>query len=214
MLRLVTSRNLAADERRRLCDLALELGPAAPTLCGDWTVQELLAHLLVRERSPFAVGIVIKPLQGLTESAMRRAEKPGLESMVRRLRSTRYTAIWLPVVDRILNTMEFFVHHEDIRRAQPSWQPRDLTAYEQGQVWGGLKVTGKGLARSAGVPVSVRRADKGSTAVLVGGTDPVTVTGLPSELTMFVYGRAQHHDLVFEGPSEAVKALKAASLGL
>ncbi|CUR54047.1 conserved hypothetical protein [metagenome] len=214
MLRRVTTRNLAVDERRRLCDLALEVGPSAPTLCGDWTVQELVAHLLVRERSPFAVGIAIAPLEGLTESAMRRAEKAGLEAMVKRLRSTRFTAVWLPAVDRIFNTMELFVHHEDIRRAQPSWEPRALTSYEQGQVWGGLKVTGKGLVRPAGVPVTLRRADKDSSTVLVAGDDPVTVTGLPSELTMFVYGRAEHRDLVFDGPAGAVRALKDAALGL
>ena len=44
--------SLARRERHALCDLALELGPDAPTLCGDWTTRDLLAHLLVREGSP------------------------------------------------------------------------------------------------------------------------------------------------------------------
>ncbi len=214
MLRVVSTRNLARDERQRLCDLALELGPDAPTLCGDWNVQELLAHLLVRERSVLAVGIVISPLAGLTERAMERAQRPGLAAMVARLRSTRFTPVWLAQVDTLVNTMEYFVHHEDIRRAQPSWEPRELSSYEQGQVWGGLKVTGKGLVRPAGVPVILQRSDKDSLAVLRAGDDPVTVTGLPSELTMFVYGRAQHRGLEYAGPPDRIAALKGASFGL
>ncbi len=39
-------------ERAELCDLFDELGPDAPTLCGDWTTADLAAHLVVRERNP------------------------------------------------------------------------------------------------------------------------------------------------------------------
>ena len=43
--------HLALDERAALCDTALAVGADAPTLAGDWTVKDLLCHLLVRERS-------------------------------------------------------------------------------------------------------------------------------------------------------------------
>src|SRR5882762_622635 len=36
-------------ERRELCDLFLELGPDAPTLCEGWTTLDLAAHLVLRE---------------------------------------------------------------------------------------------------------------------------------------------------------------------
>lgn len=215
MLRGVSTRILARAERDRLCDLALAVGADAPTLCGDWTVGDLVAHLLVRERSPIgAVGIAVPLLDGLTQHAMRRATRPGLEAMVARLRSTSLHPVAIPQVDRVFNTMEYFVHHEDMRRAQPSWQPRELSSYEQGQLWGGLKVTGKGLVRPAGVPVTIQRSDKDSSATLKSGANPVTVTGLPSELTMFLYGRAQHRDLAFDGPADRIEALQRASLGL
>jgi len=215
MLRVVSTRNLARAERDRLCDTALALGPGSPTLCGGWTVEDLVAHLLVRERNPIAaVGIAVPLLDGFTQRAMRRARRPGLEAMVARLRSTGLYPVSIPQVDRVFNTMEYFVHHEDLRRAQPSWEPRELSSYEQGQLWGGLKVTGKGLVRPAGVPVTIRRSDKDSSAVLKAGADPVTVTGLPSELTMFLYGRPQHRDLAFVGPADRIEALQQASLGL
>ena len=36
-------------ERLGLCDLLLELGPDAPTLCEGWTTADLAAHLVLRE---------------------------------------------------------------------------------------------------------------------------------------------------------------------
>ena len=29
-------------------------------------------------------------------------------------------------IDRMVNTGEFFIHHEDVRRGTPGWAPRDL----------------------------------------------------------------------------------------
>ena len=54
--RRMTRALLARRERAALCDLALVLGEDAPTLCGAWTAKDLVAHLLVRERSPLAVS--------------------------------------------------------------------------------------------------------------------------------------------------------------
>ena len=51
--------DLAQLERGRLCDLLLEVGPDAPTLCEGWTAADLAAHLVIRERKPLAApGIV------------------------------------------------------------------------------------------------------------------------------------------------------------
>ena len=32
----------------------------------------------------------------------------------------------LEPIDELVNTVEFFVHHEDVRRAAPGWTPRSL----------------------------------------------------------------------------------------
>ena len=42
--------SLAESERALFADLLAEVGPDAPTLCGDWTTRDLAAHLVVRER--------------------------------------------------------------------------------------------------------------------------------------------------------------------
>ncbi len=62
----------------------------------------------------------------------------------------------LPPLDRALNGLEYFVHHEDLRRAQDQWQPRELTDDEQRQIWTMVGHAGRGLVRPAGVPVELR----------------------------------------------------------
>ena len=45
----------------------------------------------------------------------------GVPAMVETLRKPPLTPYSLPVVERFTQTLEYFVHHEDIRRAQPGW---------------------------------------------------------------------------------------------
>src|SRR5688572_23123399 len=137
-------------------------------------------------------------------------EFPALVEAVRKAR----TPLALPLVDDVVNTLEFFVHHEDIRRAQPGWAPRALSRAEESALWTAIKVGGRGLVRPAAVPVTIRRADGGATAVLRGGADPVVLTGLPSEIVLFLFGRRQTRGLSLTGPDTAIAALRAADLGL
>src|SRR4051794_3718951 len=77
---------LARAERAALCDLALQLGEDQPTLCEGWTVKDLVVHLLVRERSPAAVGIVVPPAARLTTLASRRRARQPFAELVETLR--------------------------------------------------------------------------------------------------------------------------------
>jgi uncharacterized protein (TIGR03085 family) len=207
--------SFARAERARLCDLALESGPEAPTLCGDWTVRDLMAHLVLRENSPLSAGIVVPPLAGITERATARtAEKKTFEELVEKVRKARNPMGAVEAVDKALNTAEYFVHHEDVRRAAPGWEPRSLTPGEQDALWRVVRVSGKGLVRPAGVPVVARRSDTGDTSTLRGGADPVTVTGEPQELLLFVYGRRETRGLTFDGPDDSVARLREARLGI
>ncbi len=211
----VTQKTVAQQEREQLLDLALELGSDAPTLCGDWRVKELIAHLVVRERRPIgALGITIKPLAGLHDGAVAKvADQQSLDLMVGKLRDG-FSYLKLPGIDPLVNTLEFFIHHEDVRRAQPGWEPRELDARTAATLWKAVGVSGKGLIRPAGVPVTIVNATTGSTAVLRGGSDPVTITGEPAELALFIYGRDQTRGLQFDGPEASVTRLKNAKLGI
>ncbi|MET0998414.1 MAG: TIGR03085 family metal-binding protein [Marmoricola sp.] len=211
--------SMSRSERAALCNTALEAGEQAPTLCGLWTVKDLVIHLLVRERDPLgAPGILLPQLEGLTDRAARRLAGQDFSSLVERVRSgpPRWSPMSLPPLDRALNTLEFFVHHEDIRRAGTEWEPRELTDREQKVIWKAIGTAGKGLVRSIGVPVEIRwtSAERESSAVLRKGDDPVVVSGTPAEITMMLFGREQHVGLEFDGPEASVKKLTATDLGL
>jgi uncharacterized protein (TIGR03085 family) len=205
---------VARAERLQLCDLALEVGADAPTLCGDWDVKELVAHLLVRERSLLgAPGIVIPPLAGLTDREIARTARSNLPTLVGRLRKA-HSLLGLPVIDPLVNTLEYFVHHEDIRRAQPEWEPRVLDQHTSAALWRAISMTGRGLVRPAGVPVTIRDTDTGKTAVLRRGSDPVTVSGKVGEIVMFLHGRRQTAGLELTGPQASIQRLRDANLGI
>jgi uncharacterized protein (TIGR03085 family) len=210
---------MSRTERAALCNSALEAGEEAPTLCGVWTVKDLVIHLLVRERDPLASpGILIPQLEKLTERSARRMADQDFTALVERVRSgpPRWSPMAVPPLDRMFNTLEFFVHHEDIRRATPGWQPRELTDRERRTLFKAAATAGKAFVRSAGVPVEIRWTDgeREREAVLAKGDDPVVITGEPPELVMYLFGRDQHTGLSFDGPQEHMAALASADLGI
>ena len=211
----MTSDLLARRERAALCDLALVLGEDAPTLSGDWTAKDLVTHLVLREHSLLgAPGLLIPPLARLTDREMARIGKKDFTVLVERARRHGLTPSAIPPVDRAVNTLEYFVHHEDLRRAQPGWTPRALDRADESALWSAIRIFGRGLVRPAGVPVKIRRTDTGAQATLRRGADAAVLAGMPSEIVMFLYGRHQHRGLEFHGPDEHIAALNDAGLGL
>src|SRR5205823_1816728 len=89
------SEPLDLRERREMCDLMLELGPEAPTLCEGWTAFDLAAHLVVRERNPLsgpgnAFG---GKAADFNEKLMAREKRHGFEEVVARARKIPF-GIW------------------------------------------------------------------------------------------------------------------------
>lgn len=206
---------LARRERHALCDLALVLGPDAPTLCEGWDARDLIAHLLVREQSPLgAAGIVLPPLAGLTERAMERRRRRDFGVAVERLRDPGLTPYALRPVEKAFNTLEYVVHHEDLRRARAGWEPRDLDPADLDRLWAQVRGGGSWLGRGLPAPVVLRRSDTGAETTARKGPDPVTVSGPVVELVLFLFGRSATRGLSFDGPPEAVAAVRSADLGV
>ncbi|HEY3811499.1 MAG TPA: TIGR03085 family metal-binding protein [Acidimicrobiales bacterium] len=205
--------HFAQDERQALCDLFLKVGPDAPTLCEGWTTGDLAAHLVIRERRPdAAAGALLPPLSGYTNKVLR-ATKNGRrwEQLVARLRSG--PPIPLRLVDEAMNTVEYFVHHEDARRAVPGWEPRQLDPAEERALWSRLRMGGRMLARR--VPVGlVAEAPGFGRATLKGGEPVVTAQGAPGELVLFIFGRGAVARVEYEGDEISVERLRHARLGL
>ncbi|WP_193607082.1 TIGR03085 family metal-binding protein [Nocardioides lijunqiniae] len=206
--------SLARRERHALCDLALVLGEDAPTLCDGWTAKDLVVHLLVRETRPLgAAGIVLPALAGLTDRAVARLARRDFAVLVERLRDPGLTPFALPPVERLANTLEYVVHHEDLRRGQPGWEPRALSLRDDDRLWRAVRLAGGALVRPAGVPVRIRRPGAEGAVTLRRGDDPVTIEGRPTEVALFLSGRAEVRGLRFDGPPASVARLQDADLG-
>ncbi len=169
-----------------------ETGPDAPTLCGEWTVRDLAAHLVVRERRPDAApGIMLRPFAGYLQRRQDKAAGKPFEDLLELVRTG--PPWWSPLrpVDAIANLSEMFVHHEDVRRARPGWEPRELPAEDQQRLWSVLRRMGKMAYRKSPVPVELS-TPAGERVRVVDGTGPVvTLTGTPAELLLHAFGRDQ-----------------------
>lgn len=167
-----------------------EVGPDAPTLCGDWTVRDLAAHLVIRERRPdTGPGILISPLAGYTERVRRNTAKRPFDELVDEVRNG--PPIWSPLwpVDALVNTTEMFVHHEDVRRAVPGWEPRTLSARDEDALWSAVKRMGKMAYRNALITVILATPDGRKLTARETGDRTVVLTGAPSELLLHAFGR-------------------------
>ena len=201
-----------------MCDLLDELGPDQPTLCGEWSTRDLLAHLLVRERRPDAsLGIVVPAMAKRTERVMAEVASQPFPKMVATFRSGPpvWAVPWaIPVVGDRMNLFEFFVHHEDIRRAQPHWEPRPEDATRDDALWNGLKLMGRALFRKSSVGVTLRTAGRDDVVVRK-GANAVLVVGLPSEITLVGYGRPTALTrVVLQGEPDDVAAFEASPRGI
>ena len=208
--------DVARQERQELCDLFLEVGPDAPTLCAGWTTRDLAAHLIVRESRPdAALGILIKPLAGYADSVQAKVAMRPWPDLVREVRTGPpvLSVFRLPGAQGLADPFEFAIHHEDVRRAQPGWSPRVLPVAEQDLFWQRLSRAGRLLARTSPVGVALRRSDTGEMIVAKAGTPSVTLIGEPLELVLRLYGRGECVVDV-EGSEDAVARFESARFGV
>lgn len=199
----------AKRERLLLADLLEAAGPDAPTLCEGWRTRDLAAHVVVRERRPdAAAGSVLPALKNRLERVQAEfAEKP-YEELVQLIRTgpPRLSPFTIKQVDEGANVVEFYVHAEDVRRAQPDWSARELDPVFSDALWSRLEKSARLLGRKAPVGLVLRRPN-GQTTVAHRGTPVVTVSGEPGELTMFLFGRQDAAKVAVEGEQEAVDRL-------
>jgi uncharacterized protein (TIGR03085 family) len=209
---------LSRRERAALCDLMDAVGPDAPTLCEGWTTYDLAAHLVLREGSPLAApGMVIPALEAVADRGMERLKaRVAYAGVVDRVRHgpPRMSVLRPRRVERLANTIEYFIHHEDVRRAQPTWEPRELDARDQDALWSRLAMLGKVLARGSSVGVELVRTDAPVVRRIRAGEPTLVVRGVPSELALFAYGRGAVADVELGGDPQARDAFAHRHFGL
>lgn len=204
-------------ERAALCDLLDTLGPDDPTLCENWTTYDLAAHLCVRDRSMLALPGYVLPAFAESTARIERDFKAAhtYADCVRTLRvgAPAWAPLGLPVVREAANVLEYVVHHEDVRRAQPGWEPRVVAPELLDAVWAKLRL----LARLAfaRVPVGVLlQRENGDWVSARRRPQLVTVVGDPVELALYAHNRRDAAQVELRGEEDALVALRAARVGL
>ncbi|GAA2022710.1 TIGR03085 family metal-binding protein [Terrabacter terrae] len=208
----------AQSERLRLCDDLDRLGPDEPTLCEGWRTRDLAAHLVIRERRPdLVVGGFVPFLAGRVareQGAIAHGDYAALVDTVRR-GAPAWNPMSRPKVDELANLVEFFVHHEDVRRAQPDWQPRELPAALQGKLWASLKRTARLTFRKSATGIVLIGEGHGRYAAkLPDHHGTVVLRGTPAELVLYAYGRKAVARVGLGGDADDIAALQEADLGL
>jgi uncharacterized protein (TIGR03085 family) len=208
---------LARDERLALCALLDETGPQAPTLCEGWTTLDLATHLVLRERRPdAAAGIMIGPLAPYTRRVQRTlAERTSFAGLVAAIRNgpPKLSPFRVAALDERTNLVEFFVHHEDVRRGALGWTERKLAPALAEALWQQLG-NARFFLRRAPVGVEFARddvdSDPGEERVRITvkqRTPVVTVIGSPAELTLWALGRTGAAQVRLDGSEAAVRLL-------
>lgn len=219
-----SSPDYAAASRAALVEALLAAGPGMPTLCEGWRTEHLAAHVHLRETSPMAAGLVVP---GLRHRLERRTQELGdahatdrsyaeLVALVERgplgdpdrtrgvgtrLRDlaagARGTAAGSRLAHRI-QLLEFFIHTEDVRRAQGSWAPRILADAYADTLYTHLRERARLLYRGEETGVVLRRrprpasrTDNTPFTARTAGDDGVvvTVSGPVGELALHAFGR-------------------------
>ena len=206
---------LAQAERQALADLLLDLGPDQPTLCEGWTTRDLAAHLVTAGAPPGRErrACCSRRCAGVERVRRQIAGRPYAELVALVRIAPWWSPVSNPLIEPFTNTIEFFIHHEDVRRGQPGWQPRALSRDQEQALWTPVRAMGRFALRRFRATVVLRAPGYGERTAGSGGAR-VQVIGAPGELAMFLSGRQRAARVQVDGPPDTVARLRAARLGL
>ena len=114
----------------------------------------------------------------------------------------------------LANLNEFFVHHEDVRRANGRG-PRSLTPAMDAALWRNVRRGSHYLSRrleACGLEIEWAGTDE---RVTVRPGEPTAgLSGAPGELLLYVFGRQDAAQVEVRGPPEAVAAVRRTHFGM
>jgi uncharacterized protein (TIGR03085 family) len=206
------------QERFGLCDFLDELGPSVPTLIEGWTARDLAAHLVLRERDLVAGPCLVLP-GPFGRFAERRQAKLAQDKdftwLVARIRSGPPVGFFrIGWVRALANLNEFFVHHEDVRRANGRG-PRSLSPAMDAALWRNVRRGSRFLSRRLRASrLEIEWAGTSKRVVVQPGEPTARLSGPPGELLLYLFGRQTAAQVEVSGPPEAVAAVRGTQFGM
>jgi uncharacterized protein (TIGR03085 family) len=209
---------LDTQERLELCDLFDELGRSVPTLLEGWTAHDLAAHLVLREHDLVAGPCLVLPGPFERFAERRRASLAARKDfpwLIARIRSGPPIGFFrVGWVRAMANLNEFFVHHEDVRRAN-NRGPRSLAPAMDAALWRNVRRGSRYLSRRLhGCGLEIQWAGTNERVTLRPGEPTARLSGPPGELLLYVFGRQPAAQVEVSGPPEAVAAVRRTHFGM
>jgi uncharacterized protein (TIGR03085 family) len=208
-----------AQERRALCDLLEELGADVPTLLEGWTARDVASHLVLRERDPIAAPCLVLPgrFQRFAERRrVRLAENKEFGWLVQQLRSGPPRGFFrIGWVRSLPSLNEFFVHHEDVRRANGRGPRSTLTPAFEAALWRNVRRSGRYLSRRMrGVGLELEWAGTNRRIAIRRAEPAARLRGAPGELLLYLFGRQAAAQVELIGPAESVATVQRTHFGM
>jgi uncharacterized protein (TIGR03085 family) len=192
------------DERERLdlCELLDQLGPGAPTLCEGWTTSDMAAHLVLREH-----------FRRWGDDQRAKEKAKGYPYLVSRVRAGAPLVPWrIPGARTLANGLEYFIHYEDVRRANGHGPRADIAELEA-LAWRMSGFMGRRLARKAR-PFGLELMSPDGRHRALGAGPRAALSGRPTELVLYLAGRRSAANVALSGPDDAVAAVRQAQTSL
>ena len=206
-----------AAERTQLSDLFEELGPDAPTLLAPWTTRDLAAHLVLRERDYLAgPGLVLPGAWGrLAEGRRGALALKDFGWLIATIRSGPPPGFFrIGWVRRLASLNEFFVHHEDVRRANGRGPRTNEQAMDEA-LWRNVCRAPWFLARRLrGAGLELHWTGTAKTVRARRGEPAARIAGPPGELLLYLFGRQGATHVEVSGPAAAVETVRHAQFGM
>jgi uncharacterized protein (TIGR03085 family) len=204
-------------EREALCDLLLELGPDAPTMCAGWTTSDIAIHLIICEARPQAwlaipMGNRLPLLNRYFNRVVSKERDRGWEGLVARVRKgpaygpTKYQAVRGRMMGR-----ELVIHHEDVRRAN-GMGPRTDIPEVQAFAWAKLPSFAKRMLVVADPYGFELIHPDGRHRTMKPGAPVVQLTGEPLEQLLYAFGRTTVAQVKILGDADALRVRNTAAL--
>jgi uncharacterized protein (TIGR03085 family) len=187
-------------ERREICDLFVELGPDAPTLCEGWKTADLAAHLVLREH-----------FRRWPDKRLAAEKATGFPAVVARLRAGAPLIPWrIPRLRNVLNGLEYFIHHEDVRRANGR-EPRPTMPDLEALSWRMSGYSARRLARRIR-PYGLELVRPDGAKRTFGSGEMATLTGPATEIVLYMSGRRSTAQVILGGNPDAIAVVERTKL--
>jgi len=222
------NQRLFVRERLQLIDLLKGLSDeewSAASLDEGWTVEDVAAHIVVREHHLWDLGraLLFKGKIGPDQNDLLRREKArGRPALLAAMRTMPPLVFRLPGPMALGNVGEAYIHHEDIRRGaldRPRLAPADL----EPALWAALSLfSGRSLRK---IPVKGTVAlvwpDRERCVVSVGGgkhpgdgSADAVLSGGPGELLLWLSGRKTAAHVQLDGAPALVAVLREVPMNI